>query len=134
MEHLVCSSFISRIVSIDRVRVNIGHNASGAQGNAVCRLHLLLLHHHRRVGQMQCQTGSSSTAHFVLGHVFGLWVVLGHVQIPLQDAHKRLLELLIREGIAERIHWTVGIAQKVGEHVEMLVGARRIATETLDQC
>lgn len=55
------------------------------------------------------------------------------MQIPLEDAHEGLLELLIRQGVAEGIHWTVGIAEKVREHVEMLVGARRIATEAFDQ-
>lgn len=55
------------------------------------------------------------------------------MQISLQDPHERLLELLIGQCIAEGIHWTVGIAEEVREHIQMLVGARRIPAEALDQ-
>ena len=59
--------------------------------------------------------------------------ILGHVKIASQDAHKCLFELLVGQGVAEWIHRAVGVAQEVGEHVEMAVGARRLGTEALDQ-
>jgi hypothetical protein len=59
--------------------------------------------------------------------------ILGHVKITSQDAHKCLFELLVGQSVAEWIHRAVGVAQEVGEHVEMAVGARWLGTEALDQ-
>lgn len=58
---------------------------------------------------------------------------LRHVQIALEYSREGLLELLIGECVAERIHRAVGVAQEVREHVEMLVRAGRIRAEALDQ-
>lgn len=54
--------------------------------------------------------------------------ILGHVKIASQNAHKCLFELLVGQGVAEGVHWAVGVAQEVGEHVEVAVGERRLGT------
>lgn len=59
--------------------------------------------------------------------------ILGHVKIASQNAHKCLFELLVGQGVAEGVHGAVGVAQEVGEHVEVAVGAWRLGTEALDQ-
>ena len=46
-----------------------------------------------------------------------------HMEIASKDAHKGLFKLLIGEGVAEGVHRTVGVAEKVGEHVHMAVDA-----------
>ena len=65
--------------------------------------------------------------------MIGILFELGHVKIASQDAHKCLFELLVGQSVAERIHGAIGVAQEVGEHVEVAVGTRRLGTEALDQ-
>lgn len=45
------------------------------------------------------------------------------MQVPLEDPGERLLELLVGHGVAERIHWRVGVAQEVREEEPVRVGA-----------
>jgi hypothetical protein len=59
-------------------------------------------------------------------------VSLSHVEVELEESREHLLELLIGERITERIQRRVGVAQEVREHVEMLVGARRVLAESFD--
>lgn len=44
-----------------------------------------------------------------------------------------LFELLVGEGVAERVHGAVGVTQEVREHEKMLVSARRLGAESLNQ-
>ena len=55
------------------------------------------------------------------------------MQIASKDAHERLLELLVGQRVAERVHRAVGVAKEVGEHVEVAIGARRCGAEAFDQ-
>lgn len=59
--------------------------------------------------------------------------ILGHVQIPLEDPRKGLLELLIGQSVAKRIHRAVGVAEEVREHVEVFIDAGRMPAESLDE-
>lgn len=59
-------------------------------------------------------------------------VSLSHVEVELEESREHLLELLIGERVTERIQRRVGVAQEVREHVEMLVGARRVLAESFD--
>ena len=45
------------------------------------------------------------------------------MQIALQNAHEGLLELLIGEGVAERVDGAVSVTKKIGKHVDVGVGA-----------
>lgn len=58
---------------------------------------------------------------------------LRHVEVSAQQSHERLLELLIGERVAERVHGAVGVAQEVREHVQVGVRARRRRAEALDE-
>lgn len=51
----------------------------------------------------------------------GSFSCLCHMQIPLEDPGKRLLELLIGECVTKGIHGTIGVAQEVREHEPVLV-------------
>lgn len=53
--------------------------------------------------------------------------------ISFEYPGKCLFELLIGKGIAERVHGTVGIAEEIGKHVQVLVGAGRVPAKALDQ-
>lgn len=55
------------------------------------------------------------------------------MQVSFENARESLLELLVGECVAERVHGAVGVAQEVGEHEEMLVGARWGGAEAFDQ-
>lgn len=54
---------------------------------------------------------------------------LGHVKVSFHDASESLFELLIGESIAEGVDGGVGVAEKVGKHVQVTVDA---ATKTLN--
>lgn len=58
---------------------------------------------------------------------------LRHVEVALEYPGEGLLELLIGEGVAKRVHGTVGVAEEVGEHEQVLVRAGRVDAEALDE-
>lgn len=58
---------------------------------------------------------------------------LREMQIAFENAHEGLLKLLVGQRIAEWIERAVGIAKKIGEHVEVLVGARWRGAEAFDE-
>lgn len=55
------------------------------------------------------------------------------MQVTLENPGEGLFELLIGQGVAEWIHGTVCVAQKVRKHVQVLVRAGRLGAETLNQ-
>ena len=48
---------------------------------------------------------------------------LGDVKVTLEQPHEGLFELLVGHGVADGVDGTVGVAEKVGEHVDVAVDA-----------
>ena len=59
-----------------------------------------------------------------------MWLVTA--PIKFENAQKGLLELVVGQSIAERIEWTVEVAQPVGDVIQQ-VGHARLSTEPDDQ-
>lgn len=57
------------------------------------------------------------------------YCLLRHMKITLEYPRESLFELLIRHGVTERIHGAIGVAEKIGEHEEMLVRTGGLGTE-----
>jgi len=55
------------------------------------------------------------------------------MKVALHQPGERLLELVVGQRVAERVYRAVGVAQKVCEQEQPLVGARRVGAEALDE-